>query len=476
MTQNTPALSFSDEQITAYIDSELGEEDRTALDDALATNADLRDRLALFETAGTVLDSARAALDTFTPGPEHLDRILRNARIKAGDRPALDLRLDPIGPPPSSSTPSETGTATDVSPPRDPDETVVADDLPISEGGTEPDQRPKECPDPVFVEHQDPPIPDPSADEPDFNDRQPAPSSFREETFADFRPQRDRYGVEDTNPDQETDPRPNRFSLSYTEETEYGTALSRSRPRTGLSDDEARRPARDATAPGESWSDAVRKPEWWVMVAGIVIAFALGTALTYATRPSPSGQTISRPMTGQPMDTSGAMVDASRDWKTAVAAYAGLYGRHTLMAMTTPHRDLDIHVRSIGAALRIPLTPETLVADGFTLVSAELLAFEGQPLGKLAYMDRTGTPILFCILRGPAARPIPPRMDERPSDRNEAGLPQGTLAQSTLPKASRIEGLRTVAWTKDDLGYLVIGNAPDLQIAALGDTLSARFR
>ena len=77
------------------------------------------------------------------------------------------------------------------------------------------------------------------------------------------------------------------------------------------------------------------------------------------------------------------------------------------------------------------------------------LAFDGAPLGEIAYVDPTGAPVLFCIIAN-----------------RDADAPLHSEKRDQFSLAS---------WTHKGRGYLVIGRMPEQRVAELAQTLVTRF-
>jgi anti-sigma factor RsiW len=146
---------------------------------------------------------------------------------------------------------------------------------------------------------------------------------------------------------------------------------------------------------------------------------------------------------------SGAPPEEREDWRSTVAEYMELYGNETF-ALPNPDRaflakKLSFVAERVGASL----TPESLALPGLRFESADLLSYDGAPLGEIAFVDAHGSPVLFCVLANGGAD-TPNRSEKR-----------GDLALSS--------------WSHGGRGYLVIGRAPGEQVGELAQTLKARF-
>ena len=137
------------------------------------------------------------------------------------------------------------------------------------------------------------------------------------------------------------------------------------------------------------------------------------------------------------------------DWRSEVANYAQLYTNETF-ALPSADREFQIKKLSVVAErVGVALTPENLSLPGLSFRSADILSYDGAPLGEITYVDVRGSPVLFCIIANGGAN-TPNRSEKR-------------------------DGLALSSWSRGERGYLVIGRAPEEQIAELAQTLKTRF-
>jgi anti-sigma factor RsiW len=146
---------------------------------------------------------------------------------------------------------------------------------------------------------------------------------------------------------------------------------------------------------------------------------------------------------------SGAPSDDRDDWRSAVTEYMELYTNETF-ALRNPDQTIDalklnVVAKRVGAAL----TPANVSLPGLRFESADLLSYEGAPLDEIAYVDAHGSPVLFCVIANGGAD-TPNRLERR-------------------------GGLVLSSWSDGGRGYLVIGRAPEDQVAEFAQTLKARF-
>jgi hypothetical protein len=86
------------------------------------------------------------------------------------------------------------------------------------------------------------------------------------------------------------------------------------------------------------------------------------------------------------------------DWRSAVAEYMELYTDETF-ALPNPDRDFQARKLSVVAErVSAALTAENVSLPGLRFESADLLSYEGAPLGEITYVDAHGSPVLFCVI------------------------------------------------------------------------------
>ncbi|MAK61238.1 MAG: hypothetical protein CMK09_09695 [Ponticaulis sp.] len=83
-------MSFTDQQLCAYLDGELAEEDVRALDEALKTDARLREALARLQNVDVVLSETFGDIAD-EPVPEHILALVRDAAEPAASAQVITL-------------------------------------------------------------------------------------------------------------------------------------------------------------------------------------------------------------------------------------------------------------------------------------------------------------------------------------------------------------------------------------------------
>jgi anti-sigma factor RsiW len=139
--------------------------------------------------------------------------------------------------------------------------------------------------------------------------------------------------------------------------------------------------------------------------------------------------------------------DNDEDWRQAVAEYVSLYTPDTF-AGGADAKASEAALALLSQKLGVALTPASVALPDLTLKRADMLAYDGAPLGQVAYLD-SGGPVVFCIIRnGEKDEPI---------------------------SVEKREDVTLASWGRGGRGYLVAGRLSPERTAALAKTLSARF-
>ena len=189
----------------------------------------------------------------------------------------------------------------------------------------------------------------------------------------------------------------------------------------------------DAVAP----SGKVSRPRWvagrWIgavaaAMALLIVGWGIGR---YA--PSPSAPS--------------SLAAQDDDWRRAVSQYVSLYTAQTFANVADAGAN-EVAFAQLSQNLGVAIGPASVAVPDLALRRADLLAYDGAPLGQIAYLDE-GEPVVFCIIRN-----------------GEKDAPVTIETRDELTIAS---------WAHDGRGYLVAGRRPAQRIAALAETLVPRF-
>jgi anti-sigma factor RsiW len=140
------------------------------------------------------------------------------------------------------------------------------------------------------------------------------------------------------------------------------------------------------------------------------------------------------------------VVSDQDDWRQAVADYVALYNADTLATVPTGGEEA---LPFLSDRLGVKLSSASVALPGMTFKRAQMLSYNGTPLGQVAYVDEADRPVAFCVIRnGQGDAPI---------------------------TAERRDGLTLASWARGGRGYVVIGRFSRERAKQLAETLIARF-
>ena len=88
------------------------------------------------------------------------------------------------------------------------------------------------------------------------------------------------------------------------------------------------------------------------------------------------------------------------DWTQQVAGYYSVYARQEKRHLVEITADRKDHIqRWLGEQLGRKVPIPDLSGAGMSFYGARLLVLDGMPVGQLTYLDESGTPIAFCLMR-----------------------------------------------------------------------------
>ena len=138
-----------------------------------------------------------------------------------------------------------------------------------------------------------------------------------------------------------------------------------------------------------------------------------------------------------------------QDWRRAVVEYTNLYTNETFSPLNPDASLQTIELNALGARVGVNLTPESVALPGLRFTVAFMLAYNGAPLGVVAYVDPSGEPVLLCIIANDA--------------------PDATM------RSERRDNLSLAWWSRGGRSRLVIGRIPEERAVALAQTLEKRI-
>ena len=137
------------------------------------------------------------------------------------------------------------------------------------------------------------------------------------------------------------------------------------------------------------------------------------------------------------------------DWRQAIVQYMELYTPDTF-ALADPDRTAAAgQLRAVGDRVGVALDPDKVSVSGLRYRTAFNLSYDGAPLGEIAYTDKSGAPVLFCVIA-----------DGKPD---------------AAARAVARDGLSFVTWTRGGKSYMLLARMPKDEVAELAQPLTARF-
>ncbi|WP_337264376.1 MULTISPECIES: anti-sigma factor family protein [unclassified Serratia (in: enterobacteria)] len=132
------------------------------------------------------------------------------------------------------------------------------------------------------------------------------------------------------------------------------------------------------------------------------------------------------------------------NWRSLVAQYMALYTPETLAGNPPSPQELAAQLQHAGEQLSITLLPQQLVLTGATLKNARILAYDGERIAQLTYLDEQYGPLALCIIQQPG----------------EAAV-----------ESERRMGMNLVYWSDNSHSFMLIGHNPPQQMNALATQL-----
>ncbi|MEX3951454.1 anti-sigma factor [Paraburkholderia sp. EG287B] len=202
--------------------------------------------------------------------------------------------------------------------------------------------------------------------------------------------------------------------------------------------------ANDATMPAAEQQPSapvrsrLRRVPVWLAAACVAGAFVAGQFVRFDALFGPGGQ------------GSGASQLASASepspWVKAAVGYQKLYTRETVAYRQDDPALAARVVEDIRRDDRLALRVPDLSSAGLTFKSVQRLRFHDKPLVQIVYLPRSGPPIALCVMK-----------DARPDE---------AVASRT------VDSMGVTTWRQNELAYALIGQAGDVDLAALGKRIS----
>jgi len=126
-----------------------------------------------------------------------------------------------------------------------------------------------------------------------------------------------------------------------------------------------------------------------------------------------------------------ASSDHDDDWRAVVAEYLSLYTPDTLANLDSDEQSQSAQLQNVGDALGLSLPLQAVSLPGIPLKRAQVLQYDGKPLGQIAYLDPEHGPMALCIVQSSSGR--------------------------RSPQTERRHGMNVVYWSDQTHGYMLIG-------------------
>jgi anti-sigma factor RsiW len=146
---------------------------------------------------------------------------------------------------------------------------------------------------------------------------------------------------------------------------------------------------------------------------------------------------------------SSGLLNEEGDWRSAVLEYMALYTNESFASLNPDPSLQALELKTLSGQVGVELTPDKVALPGLRFTTSFILAYNGKPLGEIAYVDPKGMPVLFCIIANGAAN-APTRTEKR----REFSLTD---------------------WSRGGHGFLVIGRKPSEQTTEWAQTLEKRI-
>jgi anti-sigma factor RsiW len=141
--------------------------------------------------------------------------------------------------------------------------------------------------------------------------------------------------------------------------------------------------------------------------------------------------------------------DSEAEWREAVAQYMSLYTPETLSAIPDDAIPKERELTAVGAKLGIGLPLAEISLPGLALKRAQILQYDGNPLGQIAYLDPRGGVLALCIYA---------------DGHKDSG-----------PTTEQRVGLNIVHWASHGRAFMLVGRKAMPELRELANLLSQRL-
>ncbi|ATN35187.1 hypothetical protein ACO34A_15385 [Rhizobium sp. ACO-34A] len=137
------------------------------------------------------------------------------------------------------------------------------------------------------------------------------------------------------------------------------------------------------------------------------------------------------------------------EWRGLIAQYMSLYDAQTLSGVLPTVAEQAAELSAVNRRLDMRMTPDQLDFDDLDYKRAQVLAYDGQPLAQILYLDPDSGPLAFCIVRA-EGKSAPMRTEQR-------------------------NGMTVVHWSDGSHALMLIGHAPETRMLDLAEALADRL-
>ncbi|MEK1887169.1 MAG: anti-sigma factor [Phyllobacterium sp.] len=138
------------------------------------------------------------------------------------------------------------------------------------------------------------------------------------------------------------------------------------------------------------------------------------------------------------------------EWRSVVAEYLTLYTADTLADVASDPTAQVAQLRSLGDKLGLDLPVSAIALPDIAFKRAQLLQYDGRPLGQIAYLDPAHGPLALCIVK--------------------------SARGANAPQVEKRYGMNVVYWSDQTHGYVLVGHNPLDQLSALAEHLRTAIR
>src|SRR4029077_10582092 len=136
-------------------------------------------------------------------------------------------------------------------------------------------------------------------------------------------------------------------------------------------------------------------------------------------------------------------------WRQAVAEYMLLYTPETISGIADDPSHLEHELAVVGAKLGVRLSPSELSLPDIALKRAQILQYDGKPLGQVAYLDPHDGVMALCIY--------------------------ADSHQGIVPTTEQRVGLNIVHWASHGRAFMLVGRKAIPELRDLAGLLSRRL-